>query len=186
MSDVATLVQKQTYQRQGRVACNPALPHYPEMGRLRGAQYALAAILAGGCSNGPVVPVADSKISVNVSSNFSGSEWIVTVRNQFGSASDTIFAVNDHRRSNIYLTPARQLVVIEQGGGDAFFALPDDSPPEALTERRERERDTESQRWRYLGVIKGDVFYPDLAECIALLGEGSSEYRRQYQAPSFC
>jgi hypothetical protein len=156
------------------------------MGRLRGAQYALAAILVGSCSNGPVVPVAGGKISVNVSSNFSVSEWTVTVRNQFGRASDTIFAANDHRRSNIYLTPARQLAVIEQGGGDAFFALPDNGPPEALTERRKGERDTESQRWRYVGVIKGNVFRPDLAECIALLGEGRSPYRREYQTPSFC
>jgi hypothetical protein len=156
------------------------------MGRLRGAQYALAAILVGGCSNGPIVSVADGKNSVNVSVNFSSSEWTVTVRNQFGTSSDTIFSANDHRRSNIYLTPTHQLVVIEQGGGDAFFALPNDGPPEALTERRTRDRDTESRRWRYIGVIKGDVFRPDLPECIALLGEGSSPYRRKYQVPHFC
>ena len=125
------------------------------MGRLRGAWYPLAAILVASCSNGPVVPVAGGKVSVNVSLNFNASEWTVTVHNKYGSASYTIFAANDHSRSNIYLTPSHQLIVIEQGGGDCFFALPDDGPPEALMERGTRERDTESQRWRYIGVIEG-------------------------------
>lgn len=156
------------------------------MWRFRGTQYALAGLLVGSCSNGPVVPLAGGKVSVNVSWNLSASNWVVTVHNQFGSASDRIFAANDHRRSNIYLTQSGQLVVIEQGGGDAFFALPKYGPPEPLTEQRNKERDTDSAHWQYLGVIKGDVFRSDLAECIALLGEGRSPYRRAYQRPRFC
>lgn len=155
-------------------------------GAVAACRYAIAGLVAGSCSNGPTVPLADGRATVKVSADLFSSEWTVTVRNKQGSATGKIFAANDYRRSNIYLTPLSQLVVIEQGGGDAFFLLPNDRPPEYLPEQKPTKRDTDSQRWRYMGVIMGNVFQPGAPECIALLGEGESPYRRRYQRPSHC
>lgn len=149
-------------------------------------RFAIAGLAAGSCSSGPIVSLVGGQVTVSVSPNFSGTELFVTVRNRHGKASGAIPLVNDHISSNIYLTPRSQLVVIEQGGDDVFFSLPKDARPEYLTGREAVRRDTDSDRWQYMGVIKGDVFYADTPECIALLGEGGSPYRRQYQKPHFC
>jgi hypothetical protein len=69
------------------------------------------------CQKREFVLLPDGLSSVNVRLH-SGKEWIVTVRNKDGSATDTMFAANDHQRSNIYLTPKHQLVVM--GGSDVF------------------------------------------------------------------
>ncbi|MFS0735816.1 hypothetical protein ABC347_02085 [Sphingomonas sp. 1P06PA] len=148
--------------------------------------YALASLLVIGCSNSPVVELDDGNVLVTVDLNLQGSRWIVNVFNRYGRASDEIFAASDRRRSNLYLTPSNQLVVIEQGGESAFFALPAIGRPVALNEQRLKERDTASERWRFVGVIAGKSFVPDAVECIPLLGEGFSPYRRQYQMPHHC
>ena len=152
------------------------------------ALYLTVLATVGGCSNGAYYSLPAGVTSVNVGLSLSGRQWKVSVRNQNGEASDTICAANDHRRSNLYLTPRKQLVIIEQGGGDVFFFLPENAPPESLSGARTTERDTESMKWRYIGVIKGDVLLSpaQMPECIALLGEGNSPYRREYQKPSFC
>lgn len=128
----------------------------------------------------------DGVDAVNV--NLGSGKWTATIRNEHGEASDTMFAANDRQRSNIYLTPTNQLVIIEQGGDDVFFAIPKDGPPKALSGRKYAERDTRSDNWRYVGVIKDEVLIPptQAPECIALLGEGRSPYRKQYQVPNFC
>ena len=149
-------------------------------------RFALAGLAAGSCSGGPTVSLTGGQITVSLNPSLSGNELFVTVHNKYGSSSGKIFWINDRIRSNIYLTPNNQLVVVEQGGEDAFFVLPENEKPRYLTEKETAERDSDSDRWQYLGVVKGDVFHTDIPECIALLGEGSSPYRRQYQKRSFC
>lgn len=99
-----------------------------------------------------------------------------------------MFAANDHQHSNMYLTPKNQLVVIEQGGADAFFTIPKKDAPESLEGGRYKERDIRSESWRFIGVIRDGKFFrsDESEECIALLGEGRSPYRKQYQVPNFC
>lgn len=138
-------------------------------------------LLLAGCSNGPVAHLPGEDLSVQV--KWGSEAWIVTVRNSAGSASGELGWANDKRRTNIYLTPSRQLVVIEQGGFAACFAVPRNGPPTALTGGM---CDEDSDRWRYVGVIEGKEFRTDVPECIPLLGEGSSPFRRAYQRESFC
>lgn len=149
-------------------------------------RFALAGLIAGSCSGGPVVSLAGGQITVSLNPSFSGNELSVTVRNEYGSSSGAILLIADHIRSNLYQTPNNQLVVIEQGGDDAFFFLPKDGRPEYLTGQETVKRDTDSDRWHYLGVVKGHTFHTDIAECIALLGEGGSPFRRQYQKLNSC
>lgn len=147
----------------------------------------LAALALGACQKHDFLLLPDRENSVNVRLNFGSTEWTVTVRNSFGSTSSTMFAANDHQRSNIYLTKNDQLVVIEQGGADVFFKLSKDSAPVALDADKYKERDTRSETWRYIGVIKDGKFIRSdrNEECISLLGEGVSPYRKQHQAQSF-
>jgi hypothetical protein len=84
------------------------------------------------------LPVGINAVNVSLSSG----KWTVTIKNDHGSASDTMFAANDQQRSNIYLTSANQLVVIEHGGDDVFSKLPKDSAPVPLEARKYNERDT--------------------------------------------
>lgn len=148
---------------------------------------AVAVLSLGMCQKREFVLLPDGLNSVNVRLH-SGKEWIVTVRNKDGSATDTMFAANDHQRSNIYLTPKHQLVVMEKGGSDVFFALHPDGAPEALSGNRYDERDTASDAWRYIGVIIGGKFFTanQSAECLDLLGEGKSPYRKRYQNLPIC
>lgn len=148
---------------------------------------AVVVLSLGMCQKREFVLLPDGLNSVNVRLH-SGKEWIVTVRNKDGSATDTMFAANNHQRSNIYLTPKHQLVVIEQGGSDVFFALHPNGEPEPLSGNRYDERDTASDAWRYIGVIIGGKFIgaSQAAECVGLLGVGESPYRKRYQVPHFC
>lgn len=159
---------------------------WKDLSTIAACRFALAGLAAGSCSGGPMVSLADGQITVSLNPSLSGNDLLVTVRNEHGSSSGKILLINDHIRSNIYQTPNNQLVVIEQGGGDAFFVLPKNEEPRYLPEKETAERDTDSDRWQYLGVVKGDVFHTDIPECIALLGVGSSPYRRQYQKRDFC
>lgn len=135
------------------------------------------------CSPRHFLTLPDGLNEVNVSGGW--DEWTVTVKNKYGSASSNMFAANDHQRSNIYITPHHQLVVIEQGGSDVFFDIPKNLPPEALDGDRRKGRDSKSEDWRYIGVIMNGTLR-NIPECIALLGEGSSPYRKRYQVPHFC
>lgn len=148
---------------------------------------AVVVLSLGMCQKREFVLLPDGVNSVNVRLH-SGKEWIVTVRNKDGSATDTMFAANEHQRSNIYLTPKHQLVVMEQGGSDVFFALHPNEAPEALSGNLDAERDTASDAWRFIGVIIGGKFISasQAVECVGLLGAGESPYRKRYQVPHFC
>jgi hypothetical protein len=156
------------------------------------SQIKLAILLAlgslAGCHARTFVTLPDGANSVNVNLNLSASEWTVTVQNEHGSASTVMFAANDHQRSNLYLSPRGQLIVIEQGGSDSFFKISKDKAPEALDGEKYKEADGRSANWRYFGVIVEREFIgPDeTPECIALLGIGKSPYREKYQVPDFC
>ncbi|WIW89022.1 hypothetical protein K3M67_03305 [Sphingobium sp. V4] len=144
-----------------------------------------AASALAACSNHEFQDIPDGNTSVKVDLNFGGDQWTVTVKNKYGSASDTMFSVNDSQRSNIYLTPSSQLVVVEKGGEDVFFRVPNNSAPVALNGPQVKFRDQNSNSWQYVGVIKHGVLTHD-AECIPLMGEGKSPYRKRFQSQHSC
>ena len=127
----------------------------------------------------------DGVASVRIGSYFDHGRWTVTVKNKYGSASDTMFAVGDNPRSNIYATPSGQLVVIGKGGEEVFFRAASDREPAALNGEQAKLRDHNSSSWYYIGVIiDGKLSYS--AECIPLMGEGRSPYRKQFQSEHAC
>lgn len=144
-----------------------------------------AASALAACSNHEFQDIPDGNTSVKVDLNFGSDQWMVTVKNKFGSASDAMFAVNDRQRSNIYLTPSSQLVVVEKGGEAVFFRVPTNSPPVALNGPQSKFRDQKSNSWEYVGVIERGVLTHD-AECIPLMGEGKSPYRKRFQSQHSC
>lgn len=118
--------------------------------------------------------------SVGVGSYFDHGRWTVMVKNRCGSVSDTMFAVGDNPRSNIYETPSNQIVVIGKGGEAVFFHVTGVSAPVLLDGNLSRLRDQNSDTWHYVGVIEnGNMTHRP--ECIALMGEGGSPYRKQFQ-----
>jgi hypothetical protein len=129
----------------------------------------------------------DKETSVKIGSilSFDMRHWTVSVKNKYGRASDSYFAVNDNTRSNIYTTPSGQLVVIDKGGEDAFFLVPRNAAPVPLSGPQAKLRDKRSELWHYVGVIENDVL-THKAECIPLMGEGRSPYRKQFQSESSC
>jgi hypothetical protein len=183
MTAMAVIASVSEAQGQDRLASTqPPVQH--ETMRI-GTLFATVIIAFGlaACHSRVFQDLPDGVNSVNLS--LASGKWTVTVRNQYGSVSDTIFAANDHQRSNLYLTPNNQLVVIEQGGDDAFFKISGHAVPEVLNGNRYTERDVHSDDWRYIGVIRNDALTSS-AECISLLGVGSSPYRKRFQVPSFC
>lgn len=141
-------------------------------------------LLAGSivaCHGRPAVMLPDGKTSIDLSINLLGDTKTLTVANAQGRASASIFAVADRWESNLYRTARGQLVVIEAGGEEAFFSLPKDGPPRSLEGELTSQRDTDSSMWSYLGRIDSRVFHQG-PECIDLYGEGSSPYRKAYQA----
>lgn len=137
------------------------------------------------CRARPFQTLPDGATSIRVGSYFDHGRWTVTVQNKYGSASDTMFAVGDNPRSNIYQTPSSQLVVIGKGGESVFFHAPTDGEPLALNGQLSRLRDRNSNSWHYVGVIVNGIL-TRRAECIPLMGEGRSPYRKQFQHEHSC
>lgn len=129
----------------------------------------------------------DGAASVRIGSIISSGvdHWTVTVMNKYGRASDRMFAVGDNPRSNIYVTSSGQLVVIGKGGEELFFRVPTNAAPVALNGQQEKLRDKRSETWRYVGVIENGALTHQ-TECIPLMGEGRSPYRKQAQSEHFC
>ena len=145
----------------------------------------LAALGLKTCRGREFQTLPDGLTSVRVGSYFDHGQWTVTVKNKYGSASDTMFTVGDNPRSNIYVTPSSQIVVIGKGGEEVFFRAASGHAPIALDGDRAKLRDRNSALWHYVGVII-DGTLTRRAECIPLMGEGRSPYRKQSQSDHFC
>lgn len=123
-----------------------------------------------------------------------GGGYRTVVRNDLGQAAfSSLPNGTSKRRASLYLTPEDWLVVIDAGGGDAFFDITRGRPPRVLRPSRQTDTDAWSSRWRYLGRVertRGNnlAFYPahQKPECIELLGAGESPYRHPHQAEHFC
>ncbi|MFB0875409.1 MULTISPECIES: hypothetical protein [unclassified Sphingobium] len=133
------------------------------------------------------ITLPDGATSIRVGSIFSTDvgHWTVTVKNKYGRSSDKMFAIGDNPRSNIYLTSSRQLVVIGKGGEELFFRVPSKAGPTALNGQQAQLRDKHSETWHYVGVIENRALRHN-AECIPLMGESRSPYRKQFQSEHSC
>jgi hypothetical protein len=149
--------------------------------------FLLAALSLKACDERRFITLPDGATSIRIGSIFStgGDHWIVTVKNKYGRSSDSMFAIGDNPRSNIYLTSSDQLVVIGKGGEELFFRVPSNAGPIALNGRQVKLRDKHSETWHYVGVIENRALTHN-PECIPLMGEGRSPYRKQFQSEHSC
>ena len=145
----------------------------------------LAALGLRACGSRNFQTLPDGATSIRIGSYFDRGRWTVTVKNKYGSASDAMFAIGDNPRSNIYVTRSGQLVVIGKGGEEVFFRVGRDRAPIALNGQLAKLRDHNSRLWRYVGVII-DGTLTRRAECIPLMGEGRTPYRKQFQSEHSC
>ncbi|MET7244821.1 hypothetical protein ABZT49_15790 [Methylobacterium sp. EM32] len=90
------------------------------------------------------------------------------------------------RTINLYRTPEDWLVGIGGGGDAVMIDVVDKSGPRMLTDK-ERNK-TDDEKWIFLGYASADGFISAsrLPECIELLGEGYTPYRKKYQNQHFC
>jgi hypothetical protein len=149
--------------------------------------FLLAALSLSACNERRFITLPDGATSVRIGSIFSTSidHWTVTVKNKHGRISDKMFAVGDNPRANIYVTSSDQLVVIGKGGEAAFYQVPMNAAPVVLNGQHAQLRDKRSETWHYVGAIENGGF-KRTAECIPLLGEGRSPYRKRFQSDHFC
>jgi hypothetical protein len=149
--------------------------------------FLLAALGLKACDERRFITLPDRTTSIRIGSIFSSGVdyWTVTVKNKYGRASDRMFAIGDNPRSNIYVTSSGQLVVIGKGGEELFFRVPTKTGPVALNGKQAKLRDKRSETWHYVGVIENRVLTYK-TECIPLMGEGGSPYRKQFQSEHSC
>lgn len=142
--------------------------------------------LVASCSPGPLAPLPEESASVSVNWSMSHGEWRVAGRNKPGSTSDMILAPDGQRRSNIYPAPSHQVVVIRAGRRSAFLLFTWRPLLKGTHRRQGTAARHEVGTVVVHGVIEGEIFRRTVAEGIALLGEGRSPNRREYQRHSFC
>ena len=147
----------------------------------------LAALGLKACDERRFITLPDGTTSIKVGSIFStdAEHWTVTVKNKYGRSSDRMFAIGDNPRLNIYLTSSGQLVVIGKGGEELFFRVPSKAGPIVLNGQQAKLRDRHSETWHYVGVVENRALTHN-AECIPLMGEGRSPYRKQFQSEHSC
>lgn len=137
------------------------------------------------------LPDSQTVVRLEVWAGLNDEKWKLIVTTPRGSMErDLWHAPISNPRINLYVTPDDRLVALTDGGGDATFALGSTSAPK----RGQDERSViDSERWTYEGAFRrppgGDwrfLTVAELPECFAMLGAGSSPYRIEHHAESFC